>query len=101
MNPDLQRRIQRYGWDRAASYFETGWREQLWPAQESLLSEADPVPGEKVMDISCGTGLITLPVAKLVEPDGMVTGIDLSEGMIKEAQSRAIDQKLNNIYFKR
>ena len=31
----------------------------------------------------------------------MVTGIDLSEGMIKEAQSRAIDQKLNNIYFKR
>jgi len=101
MKPDFQRRIQRYGWDRAARYYEAGWQEQLWPAQENLLAETNPVPGEKVLDVSCGTGLITLPVAKLIQPDGAVAGVDLSDGMIKEARTRARNQKLNHISFKR
>lgn len=100
MKPDLQRRIQRYGWDRAAPHYETGWQEQLWPAQESLLSEVEPQPGEIVLDISCGTGLVTIPVAEIVQPGGTVTGVDLSEGMIEEARSRAADKRIQNVTFK-
>ena len=101
MRPDLQRRVQRYGWDRAAPYYETGWQEQLWPAQESLLSEVDPQPGEKILDISCGTGLVTIPVAEIVQPGGSVTAVDLSEGMIEEANSRARRRGVNNVSFHR
>ena len=32
MDPRLQRRVQRYGWDRAVAAYEHGWRAQLEPA---------------------------------------------------------------------
>src|SRR5699024_8279495 len=99
MNPDFQRRIQRYGWDRAAAYYDTGWQEQLWPAQERLLAEADPQQGEKVLDIYCGTGLVTMPVGEIVRPGGSVMGIDLSEGMIEEARQERNKKDIENIYF--
>lgn len=101
MKPDLQRRVQRYGWDKAAPYYDTGWQEQLWPAQESLLFEADPQPGEKILDISCGTGLVAIPVAEIVQPGGTVTAIDLSEGMIEKAKSGKEQKGINNIFFRR
>lgn len=101
MKPDLQRRVQRYGWDKAAPHYNMGWQEQLWPAQESLLSEVDPQPGEKILDISCGTGLVTLPVAEIVQPGGSVTGIDLSEGMIEKARSVKEQKGIDNVFFRR
>jgi len=100
MKPDLQRRIQRYGWNRAAPYYETGWQEQLRPAQESLLAEADPGPGEKILDISCGTGLVAFSVAEIVSPAGFVTGIDLSEAMIKKARSVKDEKEIDNVLFR-
>lgn len=100
MKPELQRRVQKYGWDKAASHYEKGWQEQLWPAQESLLSEVDLRNGEKVLDVSCGTGLVSLPVAEIVQPKGSVTGIDLSTGMIEMARQRAKDEKIKNVSFR-
>lgn len=101
MKPSLQRRIQRYGWDRAAPHYATGWQEQLWPAQESLLAEADPQPGEQILDISCGTGLVTMPVAEIVHPGGSVTGVDLSEGMIEKARTEKEQKGVDNVSFRR
>lgn len=99
MKAELQRRIQRYGWDKAAPYYETGWEEQLWPAQEKLLEIIDPQPGEKILDVSCGTGLATLPLAELVLPDGRITGIDISEKMLDKAKSRTYEDSINNVNF--
>ena len=101
MNTDLQRRVQRYGWDKASPYYEAGWQEQLWPAQESLLAEADPQPGETILDISCGTGLVTFPLAEIVQPGGSVTGIDISDGMIERAESENRRKGVENITFHR
>ncbi len=101
MKPSLQRRIQRYGWDRAAPHYETGWQEQLWPAQESLLAEADPQPGEQIVDIFCGTGLVSIPVAEIVHPGGSVTGVDLSAGMIKKAKTEKEQKGIDNLSFRR
>ncbi len=101
MKPDLQRRVQRYGWDKAAAYYNTGWEEQLWQAQERLLLQADLKRGEKVLDIACGTGLITIPAAAIVEDSGLVTGVDISEGMLKTAEKRVKLEKLDYVAFKR
>jgi len=92
--------VQRYGWDKAVPHYESGWQEQLRPAQESLIFKADPWPGEKILDISCGTGLVSQPLAEIVQPGGSVTGIDLSEGMIKEARLRAEKKGVENVCFK-
>lgn len=100
MKPELQRRVQRYGWDYSSPHYETGWQRQLWPAQQRLLKAANIHPGENVLDISCGTGLVTFPVADAVGPKGLVTGIDLSEGMIEKATRLAEVKRLSHVTFR-
>lgn len=89
MDPRLQRRVQRYGWDRAAEFYEASWSEQLRPAQEVLLARSDARPGERALDVACGTGLVTLALARAVGPTGHVVGTDISEGMIDLATAVA------------
>ncbi len=99
MKPELQRRVQRYGWDYSSPYYEKGWQRQLWPAQKRLLEKAKLQKGESVLDISCGTGLVTFPIAEAVGSDGSVIGIDLSEGMIDKATSLADRDGVSNVDF--
>ena len=58
MNARLQRRVQRYGWDLAAIDYQRLWQAPLAEAQAALLSLASLEPGEQVLDIACGTGLV-------------------------------------------
>ena len=50
MEPALQRRVQRYGWDKAASYYENTWQQQLKPAHDSLFDFANIQQGQKIID---------------------------------------------------
>jgi ubiquinone/menaquinone biosynthesis C-methylase UbiE len=45
-------------------------------------------PGERVLDLACGTGLVTLPAAQEVGSNGLVIGIDVSDGMLAELQTK-------------
>ncbi|MDX1531612.1 MAG: class I SAM-dependent methyltransferase, partial [Rhodothermales bacterium] len=89
MDAALQRRIQRYGWDRALPHYEAAWKEQLAPAQRLLLDRAALRPGEWVLDVACGTGLVTFPAAEAVGPAGAVTATDLSDGMVAHVCAEA------------
>jgi len=42
-------------------------------------------PGMSVLDICCGTGMLTRELAKAVSPDGKVVGLDFSEKMLDQA----------------
>jgi ubiquinone/menaquinone biosynthesis C-methylase UbiE len=83
MDAKLQRRVQRYGWDKASEHYEKFWAAQLRPAQELLLELAALEGGESVLDIACGTGLVTFAAAAVVGARGRVVGTDLSAEMIK------------------
>jgi ubiquinone/menaquinone biosynthesis C-methylase UbiE len=89
MDAQLQRRVQRYGWDRAADSYERSWAAQLRPAQESLLAMAALAPGERVLDVACGTGLLTFAAAAAVGRDGSVLATDISERMVEHAAREA------------
>jgi ubiquinone/menaquinone biosynthesis C-methylase UbiE len=101
MDARLQRRIQRYGWDLAAVDYESLWQAQLAEAQDALLELASPAVGERVLDIACGTGLVSFGAARAVGPNGHVLGIDLSDRMINAAGRRARDLKISNCIFSR
>lgn len=97
----LQRRIQRYGWDLAATQYEPLWRDQLAPAQARLIACAALTPGERVLDVACGTGIIALSAAARVAPGGYVVGVDLSDRMIGVARRRAMQEHCANVSFER
>jgi SAM-dependent methyltransferase len=97
----LQRRVQRYGWDLAADAYEARWSAQLAGVQAVLLRGAAPAPGERVLDVACGTGLVTLAAAACVGAAGHVIGVDISGQMIEAARRRVLRQRLANIEFSR
>jgi ubiquinone/menaquinone biosynthesis C-methylase UbiE len=101
MHGRFQKRVQRYGWDKAANYYESLWREQLEPAQTALLDLADLVSGERVLDVACGTGLVTFRAASIVLPCGEVVGTDISERMIAAARDIATARGIANAVFHR
>jgi demethylmenaquinone methyltransferase/2-methoxy-6-polyprenyl-1,4-benzoquinol methylase len=45
-------------------------------------------PGEKALDLACGTGSLTRDLAKRVGPGGYVLGIDFSREMLRAAKAR-------------
>jgi len=101
MNPGLQRRVQRYGWDKASTYYETFWQRQLKPAQDLLLDMADLQSGENVLDVACGTGLVSFAALEKLGGNGRVLGTDISEKMVDLASSQAEGKKERRLRFER
>jgi 2-polyprenyl-3-methyl-5-hydroxy-6-metoxy-1,4-benzoquinol methylase len=55
------------------------------PVSAGLLTAAALQPGERVLDVACGTGLIARVAAERVGRNGSVTGIDITPDMIDVA----------------
>lgn len=101
MDPRLQRRVQRYGWDKAVGDYEAGWRDQLEPAQSLMLQMAAVQPGENVLDVACGTGLVSFRVSDAVGENGSVLGTDISGEMVEAARNIAAERNIGNTKFER
>lgn len=101
MDARLQRRVQRYGWDKAVTYYERFWREQLEPAQALMMDMAQLTPGERVIDVCCGTGLITFRAADAVGARGKVVATDISQGMVDAAAAIARERGFDHVEFER
>ena len=57
------------------------------PLAEDLVEIADIRPGERVLDVACGTGVVARLAAQRVGASGTVAGLDLNPGMLAVARS--------------
>ena len=51
-----------------------------------LCGAAGIAPGQQVLDVACGTGVVARTAADLVGPGGRVVGVDLNEAMLTVAR---------------
>lgn len=101
MDTKLQLRVQRYGWDRAASHYQDAWQLQLRAAHDALFELADLKPGMRVIETACGTGLVSFRAAERLGADGYLLATDLSGDMVKEAARIGEQNRIGTIEFAR
>ncbi len=54
-----------------------------------VVKAAELQPGMRVVDVACGTGVLTLEAASAVAPGGTAVGVDLNPGMLEVARRKA------------
>src|SRR6185312_7572098 len=64
----------------------------LAPLADLLVDRAKPLPGERVIDVGCGSGATTFALAQRVAPSGHVFGIDVSGPMLERARQNTPKQ---------
>lgn len=55
---------------------------------DSILEKLNIKEGDRILDLGCGTGVLTPHLSKRVGPEGSVLGIDISRGMLDRAISK-------------
>lgn len=54
--------------------------------------------GARVMDVGCGPGRVTIPLARAVGPDGEVLALDVQAAMLSRVADRAAKEGLANVH---
>jgi len=77
--------------ERKAAYEEMfRWR----PEMEPLLAPAGLEPRQRVLDVGCGPGQLSVELARRVAPDGHVTGVDINPDFVARTNARAAAEGL-------
>ncbi|MGA7995803.1 MAG: methyltransferase domain-containing protein [Bradyrhizobium sp.] len=61
----------------------------LAPVADLLIERARPVAGERIVDVGCGSGAVSIALAHKAGPGGHVQGIDISGPMLVRARQVA------------
>ena len=95
--------------DQIAHWSGTGgehWADQyerydrmLAPFAGRILDALKPAPGERVIDVGCGNGALSLAVAPRLMPGGETVGVDIATPMLERARQRALDAGIGNASF--
>jgi SAM-dependent methyltransferase len=72
----------------------------LAPCSERLFRAAGIGPGDRVLDLGSGVGDVSLLVARLVGPTGIVIGVERSAESIAQAEARVAAAGLGNVSFR-
>jgi SAM-dependent methyltransferase len=66
---------------------------------QAAMARLDLRPGQRVLDVGCGTGVTTEELARAVGPSGEVVGIDISGAMLTRARDRTDWSALARVEF--
>lgn len=74
----------------------SGWWEALWPDPAGVLAATGLKPGMDVVDLCCGDGWFTLPIARIAR---RVFAIDIDANLLEVARHRLVDAGVTNCEF--
>lgn len=66
---------------------------------ERLVIYAKIAPGQRILDVACGTGLATMAAAMVVGDTGRIIGIDIADKLLDVAKEKATSAGLSNIEY--
>lgn len=64
-----------------------------------LAKIANIKPGDKILDLACGPGLVTFSAATTAGEKGHATAVDVSAGMLKQVRAKQVAQAHTNVEF--
>lgn len=74
----------------AAENYERYFVATIGTRMADLLLDATTIqPGDRVLDVACGTGIVARRAAERVGPTGTVAGVDINPGMLEVARTLA------------
>lgn len=73
--------------------------EIMQPTTLRLLADAGLRRGDRCLDLGCGGGNVVLDIARLVGPDGSVTGVDFDPQILELARQDAKDAGAGNVEY--
>ena len=85
-------------WDRMSQPYLQEIDERFASVVEHVLARANVASNQSVLDLGTGTGSVAIQAARAVGPGGDVTGIDISDEMLKLADMRLLDE--TNLMFR-
>jgi ubiquinone/menaquinone biosynthesis C-methylase UbiE len=59
------------------------------PLANDLIGFAALRPGERVLDVACGTGIVARLASQQIDSNGTVAGVDINPGMLEVARSNS------------
>ncbi len=71
---------------------------ETWATE--VIQHAQPRPGDTVLDVACGTGVVTFAFARMVGASGRVIGIDINPGMLRIADRVRNALSVTNVSFR-
>lgn len=83
-------------YDERAVRYDDSWHPRFAGHVVELIK---PRPGERVLDLACGTGLVSFLAAEAVGPSGRVVGVDISSGMLSMAKAKKEACRTKNLEF--
>ena len=101
MDSNFQLRVQRYGCDAAAKVYDDLWQENLSQTHRIMFELAELKSDDRIFEIACGSGFVTLKAASQIGNGGHVLATDISAEMITLLKEQAADMSLNNIRAER
>jgi len=82
---------------RQATVFSTAPTITDEDALKMIIEAARPVPGDRLLDVACGPGLVVCAFAPHVHE---ATGIDMTPAMLERARKLAAEKRLTNIAWR-
>ncbi|MBI5630049.1 MAG: methyltransferase domain-containing protein [Elusimicrobia bacterium] len=92
-------RQSRKSWSQVAASYDLVSSRYFRPITQAFIAYAELSPGQRILDVACGSGAASLAAAKEVGDAGRILGVDLAPGMLKLARKRAKELLLDFIDF--